>query len=167
MSDEIRRDWEKKDDVLFYGVYVNTFSLAVAANSNRSSSIFQNFLEKMHKLKQDGTLQTQEGSQAIFKIPNEICLNIEVLVIQDAVEVSQKELCELAWGKCEEKYLVREDVVRGEISNEGYYKVEACNPLQRYTWTCKSCRKTGREFWKDVYEKFVSFPVMIHNESYD
>lgn len=162
MSDEVDEQWKEKDNILFYGVYVNTFSLAIAANSYRSTSKFQDFLQKIQKLKQDGILQTQEGTSAIHKIPIEVWSQIELLVIQDALEVSKKELCELAWGNCEDP--LREDRVPREGEN---YTTHACTPSNVYIWVCGECRKAGVEFWKDdVYEKFVSFQVIIQNEPY-
>lgn len=143
---------------IFYGIYVNTFTLSIASESVRYSSRQNNILDIIFKRNQQGKLKVKEGaSDVLSRVPKEIWQIIKTYVIQDGLKRSKKALVNNIFSDCEMLTFTDGDdydpTMPGDIDSKG--NIAGCLDIDHawseYATACESCSGNGVDFYNSVF----------------
>lgn len=143
---------------IFYGIYVNTFTLSIASESVRYSSRQNNILDIIFLRNKQGRLEVKEGaSDVLSRVPKEIWQIIKTYVIQDGLKRSKKALVNNIFSDCEMlTFTDAEDFMPpmpGEIDSRG--NIAGCldfgHAYSEYATACEICSEKGVDFYYYVF----------------
>lgn len=140
---------------VFYGVYVNTFTLGVAVEAYKGASGPLLAIGLIFNRRQNETLITKPGARGSIKdIPKEIWNEIKGYVFQQSIKGVRKALARRIWGKCKMSCITDDP---GEILLPGDLKADGgVSTCVEYEWeelstACYPCSKNGLAFYKSFF----------------